>query len=55
MDKMKVDTAFAGSAALLAAAEGADAQILLTSLESAYFGENEQSDRSNLNRASGPI
>jgi hypothetical protein len=21
----------------------------------AYFGENEQSDRSNLNRASGPI
>ena len=22
---------------------------------SAYFGENEQSDRSNLNRASGPI
>jgi tellurite resistance protein len=35
VDKTKVDTAFAGSAALLAAAEGADAQTLLTSLERA--------------------
>ena len=33
MDKTKVDTAFAASAALLAAAEGANTQALRTSLE----------------------
>jgi hypothetical protein len=42
VDKTKVDTAFAGSAALLAAAEGADAQTLLTSLERANRQASEE-------------